>query len=123
MITKLSAFKHLLERSLQDKKFKYKVITYTITAVHIFLVGAFQLSSCLSAYFIQHRKRYYIYAMYQHYQIWTWKRANQDFLHYLCGNYYSLFYHGNLHRMAFRICPVHHRPDSVWLLYVRDLNR
>ena len=41
MITKLSAFKHLLERSLQDKKFKYKVITYTITAVHIFLVGLF----------------------------------------------------------------------------------
>ena len=38
MITKLSAFKHLLERSLQDKKFKYKVITYTITAVHIFFV-------------------------------------------------------------------------------------
>ncbi len=41
MIAKFETIKSLLERSLQDEKFKYKLITYTITAVHIFLVGLF----------------------------------------------------------------------------------
>lgn len=41
MITKLSYIKNLLERSIQIEKFKYKLIIYAITAVHIFLVGLF----------------------------------------------------------------------------------
>ncbi|MCM1173925.1 MAG: GGDEF domain-containing protein [Blautia sp.] len=41
MITKFHFFSTLLEHSLQIDKFKYKLIIYTITAVHIFLVGLF----------------------------------------------------------------------------------
>lgn len=41
MIAKFDTIKNLLERSLQVEKFKYKLIIYTITAVHIFLVVLF----------------------------------------------------------------------------------
>jgi len=41
MITKLSYIRNLLERSIQIEKFKYKLIIYAITAVHIILVGLF----------------------------------------------------------------------------------
>lgn len=41
MIAKLSSLKNLLERSIQIDKFKYKLIIYAITAVHVFLVGLF----------------------------------------------------------------------------------
>lgn len=41
MITTLSRIRNLLERSIQIEKFKYKLIIYAITAVHILLVGLF----------------------------------------------------------------------------------
>lgn len=47
MIAKLDTIKNLLERSIQIEKFKYKLIIYAITAVHIFLVVLF---TCLRVY-------------------------------------------------------------------------
>ncbi|MBD5459260.1 MAG: GGDEF domain-containing protein [Lachnospiraceae bacterium] len=41
MITKFNYIKNLLERSIQIEKFKYKLIIYAITAVHVLLVVIF----------------------------------------------------------------------------------